>query len=219
MAKKEEIKITALYERLSRDDEQVGESNSIQNQKMYLEEYARQHGMRNIRHFSDDGYSGTNFNRPGFNALLEEIEAGHVAVLIVKDLSRFGRNYLQVGYYTEVVFPKKGIRFIAINNSVDSANPSDNDLMILEEMYSGRFYPCETVVPTSEVYRKAVKACENLMEQLSQRLSKEDYELVKELRAQTAIAQCEESESHFKYGFSAGLIVQHEAYEQINGEK
>ena len=97
---------------------------------MYLEEYARQHGMRNIRHFSDDGYSGTNFNRPGFNALLEEIEAGHVAVLIVKDLSRFGRNYLQVGYYTEVVFPKKGIRFIAINNSVDSANPSDNDLIL-----------------------------------------------------------------------------------------
>lgn len=93
MAKKEEIKITALYERLSRDDEQVGESNSIQNQKMYLEEYARQHGMRNIRHFSDDGYSGTNFNHPGFNALLEEIEADHVAVLIVKDLSRFVRNY------------------------------------------------------------------------------------------------------------------------------
>lgn len=91
--------------------------------------------------------------------------------------------------------------------------------MILEEMYSGRFYPCETVVPTSEAYRKAVKACEKLMEQLSQRLSKEDYELVKELRAQTSIAQCEESESHFKYGFSAGLIVQHEAYEQVNGEK
>ena len=91
--------------------------------------------------------------------------------------------------------------------------------MILEEMYSGRFYPCETVVPTSEAYRKAVKDCEKLLEQLSQRLSKEDYELVKELRAQTAIAQCEESESHFKYGFSAGLIVQHEAYEQVNGEK
>lgn len=65
MAKKEEIKITALYERLSRDDEQAGESNSIQNQKKYLEEYARQHGLRNIRHFYDDGYSGTNFNRPG----------------------------------------------------------------------------------------------------------------------------------------------------------
>ena len=127
MARTEDIKITALYERLSRDDEQVGESNSIQNQKMYLEEYARQHGLRNIRHFWDDGYTGTNFNRPGFNALLSEIEAGHVSTLIVKDLSRFGRNYLQVGYYTEVVFPKKGVRFIAINNSVDSAKPSDND--------------------------------------------------------------------------------------------
>ena len=74
MAKKEEIKITALYERLSRDDEQAGESNSILNQKKYLEEYARQKGLRNIRHFYDDGYSGTNFNRPGFTALLEEIE-------------------------------------------------------------------------------------------------------------------------------------------------
>ena len=86
MAKKEEIKITALYERLSRDDEQAGESNSIQNQKKYLEEYARQKGLRNIRHFDDDGYSGTNFNRPGFAALLEEIEAGHLEVLIVKTL-------------------------------------------------------------------------------------------------------------------------------------
>ena len=140
MAKKEEIKITALYERLSRDDEQAGESNSIQNQKMYLEEYARQKGLRNIRHFSDDGYSGTNFNRPGFTALLEEIEAGRVETLVVKDLSRFGRNYLQVGYYTEVLLPKKGVRFIAINNSVDSANPTDNDLTpflnIMNEWYA-----------------------------------------------------------------------------------
>lgn len=78
--------------------------------------------------------------------------------------------------------------------------------MILEAMYNGEFYPCETVVPTSPEYRKAVIACEKLMEQLSQRLSKEDYELVQELRAQTAIAQCEESESHFKYGFSAWLM-------------
>jgi len=114
VAKKEEIKITALYERLSRDDEQAGESNSILNQKKYLEEYARQKGLRNIRHFYDDGYSGTNFNRPGFTALLEEIEAGRVDTLVVKDLSRFGRNYLQVGYYTEIVFPKKGVRFIAM---------------------------------------------------------------------------------------------------------
>ena len=140
MAKKEEIKITALYERLSRDDEQAGESNSIQNQKKYHEEYARQHGLRNIRHFYDDGYSGTNFNRPGFAALLEEVEAGRVETLVVKDLSRFGRNYLQVGYYTEILFPKKGVRFIAINNNVDSATPQDNDftpfLNIMNEWYA-----------------------------------------------------------------------------------
>ena len=140
MAKKEEIKITALYERLFRDDEQAGESNSIQNQKKYLEEYARQHGLRNIRHFYDDGYSGTNFNRPGFAALLEEVEAGRVETLVVKDLSRFGRNYLQVGYYTEILFPKKGVRFIAINNNVDSATPQDNDftpfLNIMNEWYA-----------------------------------------------------------------------------------
>ena len=140
MAKKEEIKITALYERLSRDDEQAGESNSIQNQKKYLEEYARQHGLRNIRHYYDDGYSGTNFNRPGFAALLEEIEAGRVETLVVKDLSRFGRNYLQVGYYTEILFPKKGVRFIAINNNVDSSTPQDNDftpfLNIMNEWYA-----------------------------------------------------------------------------------
>lgn len=136
MAKKEEIKITALYERLSRDDEQAGESNSIQNQKKYLEEYARQHGLRNIRHFYDDGYSGTNFNRPGFAALLEEVEAGRVETLVVKDLSRFGRNYLQVGYYTEILFPKKGVRFIAINNNVDSATPQDNDFTPLRSAES-----------------------------------------------------------------------------------
>ena len=109
-------------------------------QKKYLEEYARQKGLRNIRHFYDDGYSGTNFNRPGFAALLEEIEAGRVETLVVKDLSRFGRNYLQVGYYTEILFPKKGVRFIAINNNVDSATPQDNDftpfLNIMNEWYA-----------------------------------------------------------------------------------
>ena len=140
MAKKEQIKITALYERLSRDDELQGESNSITNQKQYLEEYARQKGFRHIRHFTDDGYSGTNFNRPGFNALLAEVEAGNVETVIVKDMSRFGRNYLQVGFYTEMMFPNKGVRFIAINNNVDSANPSDNDFTpfvnIMNEWYA-----------------------------------------------------------------------------------
>lgn len=91
--------------------------------------------------------------------------------------------------------------------------------MILEAMYSGDFYPCETVVPTSSEYRKAIKACEKLMEQLSQRLNQEDYALVQELQAQTAIIQGEESESHFMYGFSAGLIVHQEAHEQVQQKK
>lgn len=115
-------KITALYERLSRDDESQSESNSITNQKQYLEEYARQHGFRNIRHFTDDGYSGTNFNRPGFNELLEEIKAGHVSCLITKDMSRLGRNYLQVDPYTEILLPDKGIRFIAVKTILTTAN-------------------------------------------------------------------------------------------------
>ena len=133
-------RITALYERLSRDDEMQGESNSITNQKKYLEDYAVQHGFGNIQHFSDDGYSGTNFNRPAFNSLLTEIEAGRVGTVIVKDMSRFGRNYLQVGFYTEMMFPKKNVRFIAVNNGVDSANPADNDftpfLNIMNEWYA-----------------------------------------------------------------------------------
>ena len=133
-------RITALYERLSRDDEMQGESNSITNQKKYLEDYAVQHGFGNIQHFSDDGYSGTNFNRPAFNSLLTEIEAGRVGTVIVKDMSRFGRNYLQVGFYTEMMFPKKNVRFIAVNNGVDSANPAYNDftpfLNIMNEWYA-----------------------------------------------------------------------------------
>lgn len=132
MAKKEEIKITALYERLSRDDEQVGESNSIQNQKMYLEEYARQHGMRNIRHFSDDGYSGTNFNRPQFKKLEEAIRKGALDCIVVKDLSRFSRNYIDGGRYIEKIFPQLGIRFIAINDAYDSltGDPQSDSFVI-----------------------------------------------------------------------------------------
>lgn len=105
MARKEELKITALYERLSRDDEQAGESNSILNQKKYLEEYARQKGMRNIRHFCDDGYSGVSFNRPGFAALLEEIEAGRVENLLVKGLSRLGRNRHSLQFHRQLLSP------------------------------------------------------------------------------------------------------------------
>lgn len=95
-------KITALYERLSRDDEQQGESNSIINQKQYLEEYAKRQGFSNIRHFTDDGISGTTFEREGFQKLIAEVEAGNVSTVIVKDMSRLGRNYLKVGFYTEL---------------------------------------------------------------------------------------------------------------------
>ena len=133
-------RFTALYERLSRDDEQQGESNSIVNQKKYLEDYARSQGFRNIRHFSDDGFTGTNFNRPGFQSMLEEVKAGNISTVIVKDMSRFGRNYLQVGFYTEMVFPDKGVRFIAVNNGIDSNNPTENEftpfLNIMNEWYA-----------------------------------------------------------------------------------
>ena len=133
-------KITALYERLSRDDDLEGESNSIINQKNYLEEYALNKGFKHIKHFTDDGYSGVNFNRPGFQAMIKEIEAGNVDTLIVKDMSRLGRNYLQVGFYTEILFPQKNVRFLAINNSIDSDNSNDNDfapfLNIMNEWYA-----------------------------------------------------------------------------------
>ena len=120
-------RITALYERLSRDDDLKGESNSITNQKKYLEDYARKDGFTNIRHYTDDGYSGVNFNRPGFQSLIADAEAGNIGTIIVKDMSRLGRNYLQVGFYTEVMFPQKDVRFIAINNNIDSENANDND--------------------------------------------------------------------------------------------
>jgi DNA invertase Pin-like site-specific DNA recombinase len=133
-------RVTALYERLSKDDELQGESNSILNQKKYLEDYARKSGFTNIQHFTDDGYTGRNFTRPGFQAMLAEIEAGNIGTVIVKDMSRFGRNYLQVGFYTEILFPKKNVRFIAVNSNVDSDNPQDNDftpfLNIMNEWYA-----------------------------------------------------------------------------------
>ena len=132
-------RITALYERLSRDDELQGESNSISNQKEFLMEYANSHGFENTRHYTDDGYTGANFKRPGFQAMLADIKSGQIGTVIVKDMSRFGRNYLEVGFYTEVVFPQEDVRFIAINSNVDSANPTENDftpfLNIINEFY------------------------------------------------------------------------------------
>ena len=117
--------ITALYCRLSRDDDLVGDSNSIVHQKEILESYAKSHAFLNPVFYVDDGYSGTNFNRPAFQRMLGDIESGKVKTVIVKDTSRFGRNYIMVGYYTEILFEQKGIRFIAVNDMVDSKQEGD----------------------------------------------------------------------------------------------
>ncbi len=127
--------ITALYPRLSHEDELQGESNSISNQKRILETYAKQNGFTNLRWYTDDGYSGANFQRPGFQAMLADIEAGKVGTVIVKDMSRLGRNYLQVGMYTEMIFPQKNVRFIAINDGVDSAQ-EENDFAPLRNIFN-----------------------------------------------------------------------------------
>lgn len=133
-------KITALYCRLSRDDEQGGDSNSIVHQKEILSKYAKEHGFRNLETFVDDGYSGTNFNRPDFQRLMRKVDAGEVGTIIVKDMSRLGRDYLKVGVYTEITFPEAGVRFIAVNDGVDSESQVDNDFTpfrnIINEWYA-----------------------------------------------------------------------------------
>lgn len=137
---KNDNKITALYCRLSRDDELQGDSNSIKNQKAILQKYADDNGFGNTQFFVDDGYSGTNFDRPDWQRLIALAEEGSIGTIIVKDMSRLGRDYLKVGYYTEVFFPGSNIRFIAINNGVDSANQQDSDftpfLNIINEWYA-----------------------------------------------------------------------------------
>ena len=127
--------ITALYCRLSRDDELQGESNSISNQRRMLESYCRDHGLKNCQYFVDDGWSGANFDRPGFQRMLEGVENGEIKTVVTKDLSRLGRNYLQVGLYTEMIFPKKGVRYIAINDGVDSVQ-GDSELSALKNLFN-----------------------------------------------------------------------------------
>lgn len=133
-------KITALYCRLSRDDELQGDSNSIKNQKAILKKYADDNGFINTEFFVDDGVSGTTFDRPDFQRMIAEMESGKIGTIIVKDMSRLGRDYLKVGYYTEIAFPNAEVRFIAINNGVDSANQQDSDftpfLNIINEWYA-----------------------------------------------------------------------------------
>lgn len=137
--KKESIGITALYCRLSRDDGMDGDSNSVTNQKRLLSQKAKEMGLSNTKYYVDDGYTGTNFNRPGFQQMLSDIEMGFVSAVMVKDLSRLGRDYVSVGNYTDSYFPDHGIRFIAVNDSIDSEEgeseiaPFKN---ILNEMYA-----------------------------------------------------------------------------------
>ena len=142
-------KITALYCRLSVEDtkEKDGKddpSNSIQHQKKLLEDYAKSHGFTNCVHFTDDGWSGANFDRPNWKRMIESIESGEVSHVLVKDLSRVGRDYLQVGFYTEVMFRENGVRFIAIANGVDSDKRESSEfapfLNIMNEWYSRRIF-------------------------------------------------------------------------------
>ena len=136
---KQSDKITALYCRLSRDDESQGDSNSIVNQKAYLSRYAKEHSFRNTEFFVDDGYTGANFQRPDWQRMMALVEDGKIGTIITKDMSRIGRNYLEVGMYTEITFPQNNVRFIAVNSGVDSANQQDNEFVpfvnIINEYY------------------------------------------------------------------------------------
>ncbi|MFT8890061.1 MAG: recombinase family protein, partial [Ethanoligenens sp.] len=120
--------ITALYCRLSRDDGNTSESMSIQSQKVLLREYAEKQGFLSCTYYVDDGYSGTNFQRPGFQRMIQDIRDGKIGTVITKDLSRLGRNYLETGTYIEIFFPNHGVRYIAVNDSVDSANHEQMDI-------------------------------------------------------------------------------------------
>ena len=130
---------TAIYCRLSKDDDNIGESSSIQTQKSMLEGYCREQCFLVHDFYVDDGYSGLNYNRPGFERMLNDIDNGKVNLVITKDLSRLGRDYIQTGYYTEVYFEKKKVRYIALNDGFDS-DRDDNDIApfknILNDMYA-----------------------------------------------------------------------------------
>ena len=135
-----EQQYTALYCRLSSDDDLEGDSNSIKNQKLLLSDYAKENKFRNIRFYIDDGYSGSNFERPAFKRLLNDIENGEISTVIVKDMSRFGRDHILVGYYTKYYFPDADVRFIAIFDQMDTETNPDDDIIpfknILNEMYA-----------------------------------------------------------------------------------
>lgn len=137
-------KITALYLRLSRDDDLEGESNSISNQKTLLTRYAKENGFKNVKIFIDDGISGVTFNRQGFKEMYKLIESDQVGTLIVKDMSRLGRNYIEVGQLTETILPMHDVRLIAVNDGVDSERGEDDFTPfrnIMNEWYNKRYEP------------------------------------------------------------------------------
>lgn len=170
---------TALYCRLSRDDDNIGDSNSIQHQKQILERYAKDHGIGHYKFYVDDGYSGTNFNRPGFQEMLADIEAGHIRTIIVKDMSRFGRNYLEVGMYTEIMFPEKDIRFIAINDGVDS-DREDSDFTPFRNIIN-EWYAKDTSKKIRAVFRSKAMSGKRIGSKIPYGYLKgEDGELVKD---------------------------------------
>jgi DNA invertase Pin-like site-specific DNA recombinase len=153
--------ITALYERLSNEDKMEGESNSIANQKKILERYCREHGYTAIRHYDeDDGFTGTNFNRPGFQRMLADIKAGKIARVIVKDMSRFGRDYLQVGMFTDVIFPDFGVHFIAVNDGVDSTR-GDNEFTAIRNVFN-EMYARDTSKKLTLAWQNKGKSGEHL---------------------------------------------------------
>lgn len=153
--------ITALYERLSQEDKLEGESNSIANQKKILERYCREHGITAYRHYDeDDGYSGTNFNRPGFQRMLADIKAGKIKRVIVKDMSRFGRDYLQVGFYTDMLFPNFGVHFIAVNDGVDSTR-GENEFTAIRNVFN-EMYARDTSKKIRATWQSKGKSGEHL---------------------------------------------------------
>lgn len=133
-----------IYCRLSNDDERDGESVSIENQKLLLQRYVRERGWNEIDIYIDDGYSGTNFQRPGVQRLIADAKAGRINVILVKDLSRFGRNYIEFGQYTDYLFPSIGCRFIALNNGIDTMrNDGSTDVMCFLNLFN-EFYSRDT---------------------------------------------------------------------------
>ena len=153
MSQSNQGKITALYCRLSQDDGLDGESNSIQNQKRILEQYAIDHRFPNIQFYVDDGYSGASFNRPDFQRMMSDMEDGKIGIIITKDLSRLGRNQLHTGLYIEERFPQFGVRYIAINDNVDTDNSESNDLMPFKNLFNEWF-----IRDTSRKIRAVLKA-------------------------------------------------------------